>query len=141
MADVNYLILEGRLVNDVELTKKNGKKVSSFSLAVNGYRKGADGGYEPKVDFFNTAIFGSYAEKMTPYLTKGRNVKILGYLSQDRYEKDGKTYSQIAVRVKEINLGAMPGNGKEGGQAEVEAEPYVDPDITPDMYVEGYGEP
>ncbi|MCR4714267.1 MAG: single-stranded DNA-binding protein [Treponemataceae bacterium] len=140
MADVNYLILEGRLVKDAEISDKNGTKVSRFSLAVNGFRKGADGVYDSKVDFFNTAIFGSYAEKMTPYLTKGRKVTILGYLSQDRYEKDGKTNSQTAIRVKEINLGAMPVTGKNSEHAEDEVEPYVGPEITPDMYVEGYGD-
>ena len=114
MADANYLILEGRLVKDAELSvsDKNGTKVTRFSIATNGFRKGADGGYEDKVDFFPLAIFGTYAEKITPYLTKGRKITILGSVSQDTYEKDGTKHSSTVIKVREINLGQTPGTTK-----------------------------
>ena len=131
MADANYLILEGRLVKDAELSDKNRTKISRFSIATNGFRKGADGGYEDKVDFFPLAIFGTYAEKMTPFLTKERKITILGSVSQDTYEKDGTKHSSTVIKVREINLGQTPGTKKD----EPDEAYYEDPD----MYHEDYG--
>jgi len=40
MADMNTVSLTGRMVRDVEVkTTESGKKVASFSIAVNGFKR------------------------------------------------------------------------------------------------------
>ena len=79
--DTNVSVILGRIVRDAEVKEKNGKKYCQFSVAVNTYAKD-----KPVGNFFNLAIFDKYAETIGPYLKKGQQVIVEGYLTQKNIE-------------------------------------------------------
>lgn len=111
MDDINQVTLIGRLTRDAEMKYTNsGTAVSAFAIAVNRRRRNGDD-YEDEVHFFDMAIFGQKAENLHQYLQKGKQVCIQGKLKQDKWEKDGKTHSKIAIEVWTIQLlGSKPEN-------------------------------
>ena len=139
--NVNCVILEGRLVKNAEFSVKGETKLSRFVIATDTTRKTPSGSFEKKADFFPLVVFGNYAEKLTPYLVKGRQVTITGKLVQDSYEKDGEKRSRMEIRVKEVSLGSLPASGNQTEKESPELGDY-DYDAAADMgdYVEGYGE-
>ena len=91
MADFNQIILSGRLTADSEVrVTKTGKRLTSFSLAVNDdYKAGEE--WVKRAYFFNV-LFGG--EKK---LFKGDVVVIEGKMTQEKFEKEGqaKTYYKV----------------------------------------------
>ena len=78
MANINYVLLIGRLTADVELKQTpNGVSVASFSIAVNRrYAKGE----EQQADFINVVAWRNTAEFISKYFTKGSAILIKGSL-------------------------------------------------------------
>lgn len=80
-------IASGNVTKDPQITmSKNGKTIANFSIAVRQDFKTAG---EYKSDFFNCVAFGSTAEYIGNYLTKGNKVLICGRLQNESWEKDG----------------------------------------------------
>jgi single-strand DNA-binding protein len=86
--------IAGRLGRDAVLRDASGTPVLSFTLAVADYKKDA-----PPF-WFDCSLFGTRAEKLAQYLTKGTQVALSGELG--RREHDGKTY--LTVRVDDLTL-------------------------------------
>ena len=92
MADINHLILGGRLVADTEVRMtKSGKKITTFSIAVNDDYKTDE--WVKRSYFFNVIYLG---EKN---LNKGDIVMLEGKITQKKQEKEGqpKYYFQIVA--------------------------------------------
>lgn len=85
---MNKTILLGRLTRDPEQrTTQNEKQVSTFTLAVNRIFE------KDKADFINIIAWNKLSEFTQKYLTKGRQIVVVGRLQVRDYEKDGrKTY-------------------------------------------------
>lgn len=123
MGDVNSVIIEGNLCRDVEIKYANsGTAIASLSVAYNdSYKKGNE--YVKQSHFFDVTAFKDTALGCSG-LTKGTLVHIEGKLSQDRWEKDGKTQSKvkiIAFKVEPINRDNRQ-NPQKTGQGEVQAK-------------------
>lgn len=104
MNDLNSVLLVGRLTKDMELSYTSGGAViGKFSLAVNRSRKNGNGWTE-EVSYFEIKCFGKTAENLKPYLIKGKQVGVIGYLKQDRWEKDEQKFSKITVGAEMIQL-------------------------------------
>lgn len=106
MSDLNDVKLFGRVVKDAELrVTANGMKIAGFSIAVNRTRKDKDGNFVQEGNFFPLSLYGDYAEKMLPHLTKGQKLIVEGFLKQDRWQtQDGKNRSATSVGVSRIHL-------------------------------------
>jgi single-strand DNA-binding protein len=104
MADINHVVLVGRLTRDAEIKYTNsGTAVSKFGLAVNRRRKSGDQWTE-EANFFDCVVWGRVAEALTPYLVKGKQVGVQGELRQNRWEQDGQRRSKVEVNVSNIQL-------------------------------------
>ena len=104
MADVNQVFLIGRLVRDADLRyTTSGKAVSKFAIAVNEKRKIGDK-WEDKADFFEVVVWGQLGESLNQYLTKGKQIAIIGKLTQERWEQDGQNRSKVTVTAYTIQL-------------------------------------
>lgn len=114
MADINSVTLVGRLTRDIEITysKSNNFPIGKFAIAINRRRKNGDQWIE-EANFFDVTVMGTTAEKLRPYLTKGKQVGIEGSLQQDRWEKDGQKFSRVVIIANNIQL--LGGNGVSGG--------------------------
>ncbi len=104
MADINHVVLVGRLTRDAELKyTSNGSAVSKFSLAINRRKKSGDQWTE-EVSFFNVVVWGRVAEALNPYMLKGKQVGVQGELRQNRWEQDGQPRSRVEITAFNIQL-------------------------------------
>ena len=104
MADINHVVLVGRLTRDAELKyTSSGSALSNFSIAVNRRRKSGDEWVE-EVSFFNVVVWGRVAEALSPYLVKGKQVGVEGELRQNRWEQDGQPRSRVEINASNLQL-------------------------------------
>jgi single-strand DNA-binding protein len=109
MADVNHVILIGRLTKDLGSDERsfgyvnNGQARENVSIAVNRNKKSGDQWID-ETSYFDVTIWGKTAENLKPYLTKGKQIAVEGYLKQDRWEKDGQKFSKINIIADNVQL-------------------------------------
>lgn len=91
MNQLNSLIIEGNVVRQPELEEPaSGFKVCRFSVAVNRWYKGKNGNGEEEVSYFDVETYGKMAEVCSKQLEKGRGVRVVGRLKQNRWEDENK---------------------------------------------------
>ncbi len=104
MADVNHVILIGRLTRDAELRyTSGGMAVCKFAIAVNRRRKDGEQWVE-EANFFDVVVWGRTGETINQYLVKGKQVAVEGELRQNRWEQDGKTHSKVEINANNVQL-------------------------------------
>lgn len=102
---LNQVTLSGNLGKDSELRMTaTGTAVLTFSIAVNERRRQQDGTYQDKTSWFDCVMFGARAQDIEPYLRRGTKLSLTGHLNQNKYEKDGRTYSRVEIIVDEVEL-------------------------------------
>jgi single-strand DNA-binding protein len=121
MADINHVVLIGRLTRDAELKyTPQGQPVSKFAVAVNrGVKKGDK--WEEEANFFDIVLWGKRGESLNQYLLKGKQVGVDGELRQERWnDRDsGQSRSKIEIIANDINLlgGGNSGNSENRGSS------------------------
>ena len=136
MSDLNQVALHGRLTRSAELKYLNNEShtaITEFSIANNKSRKADDGSWTSDVSYFDCHIWGKYGEAIQKNLTKGRPVNITGRLKQDRWTRDGKSYSKITVEVSEVDF--LP-TGKTNDQNNAPAENQMPPSTSNEDFPE-----
>ncbi len=104
MADINHVVLVGRLTRNAELKyTNNGSAVSKFGLAINQRRK-KDDQWVDEAHFFDIVLWGKTAESLNQYLVKGKQVGIEGQLRQNRWEQDGQARSKVEIFATNVML-------------------------------------
>lgn len=114
---INRVEISGNLTRDAELRGAQGN-VCALGVAVNDRRKNPQTEeWEDVPNFVDCIIFGSRAEKLQPYLTKGSKVAIAGKLRYSTWEDQasGQQRSRLEVVVDEIEFMSR-GDGNGGGQ-------------------------
>jgi single-strand DNA-binding protein len=128
MADINHVVLVGRLTRDAELKyTATGQAVCKFSVAVNRRRKSGDQ-WVDEANFFDVVLWGRQGESLNQYLVKGKMVGVDGELRQDRWEQDGQNRSRVEIVAANIQLiGGGSGSGAQGGgYAERRGDSYAE---------------
>jgi single-strand DNA-binding protein len=127
MADVNKVILVGRLTRDPETrTFSNGGKVAKFGFAVGSRRKNQQTGQWEDgetmfidCEAFNRGDFGHLADRVEQYLRKGNQVYLEGRLKLEQWDDKttGAKRSKHALIVENMQFlePRSPGDGGEGG--------------------------
>ena len=116
MADINHVVLVGRLTRDAELKyTAGGQAVCKFSVAVNRRRKNGDQ-WEDEANYFDVVLWGRQGESLNQYLLKGKSIGVDGELRQDRWQQDGQNRSKVEIVANNIQLlgGSPGGNGPAG---------------------------
>ena len=118
MADINHVVLVGRLTRDAELKyTAGGQAVCKFSVAINRRRKQGDQWID-EPNFFDVVVWGRQGESLNQYLVKGKQVGIDGELRQDRWEQDGQNRSRVEIVANNLQLlGGGAGNAANGGNS------------------------
>ncbi|MBN2735508.1 MAG: single-stranded DNA-binding protein [Spirochaetales bacterium] len=118
MADINSVVLVGRLTRNIEIKYTNGgMAVGKLGIAVNRRRKQNDQWIE-EASFFDITLWGKTAEALQSYLVKGKQIGVQGELRQSRWEQDGQARSRVEVVATNIQLLGGRGNGPgEGSQS------------------------
>ena len=113
MADINHVVLVGRLTRDAELRyTQGGTPIVKFSIAVNRRKKTGEE-WVDEVSFFDVVFWGKMGESINQYLVKGKQVAVTGELRQNRWEQDGQPRSKVEIIANNLQLlGQAQGNGK-----------------------------
>jgi single-strand DNA-binding protein len=99
------ITIAGNIGRDAELRRtQDGTQVAGFSVAVE-----SRAGREKSTQWFDVSLWGTRADALAQYLTKGSRVCVSGSLGTR--EHNGKTY--LTVRANEITL--MGGGNRDGG--------------------------
>jgi single-strand DNA-binding protein len=120
MADINRVVLTGRLTRDIELrTIPSGTSVAQFGLAVNRSRKNDAGEWVEEPNFFNIVVWGRQGENCANFLHKGSPVTLEGRLQSRSWEtEDGQKRSVVEVVAENVRFtGSREGSGGGGQQS------------------------
>lgn len=103
---MNRVCIMGRLTRDPELRRtQSGTAVTHFSLAVDEDRKDKDTG-ERKAHFFDFVAWGTTAEFVVKYFTKGRMAVVDGRLQTRGWvDNDGNNRKTIEIVAENVYFG------------------------------------
>ncbi|MDR2673072.1 MAG: single-stranded DNA-binding protein [Coriobacteriales bacterium] len=144
---INKAIITGNLTRDPELSATpSGMPVLSLGVAVNDRRKNSSTGeWEDYANYIDCTMFGSRAESVARYLSKGSKVGVEGKLRWHQWEsKDGQKRSKVDIIIDDIeflsprsgsagtdtNYGAARPTAQEPNTPAVEATIPAAPEIT-----------
>ena len=113
---INRVNITGNLTRDPELrATAGGTQVLSFGVAVNDRRRNAQTGeWEDYPNYIDCTMFGTRAEAVGRYISKGSKVAIEGKLRYSSWERDGQRRSKLEVIVDEIEF-LSRNDGSRGG--------------------------
>ena len=121
MNNLNSILIEGNLVRDPELSyTTKGTALCKFTVASNRFYK-QDQEIQKEVSFFDITTWNRLAEVCGEYLKKGRGVRVVGRLKQDRWtDPDGKPHSRVFIIAEHVEFKPQLKNkdGSEGTPAE-----------------------
>jgi single-strand DNA-binding protein len=124
---INRVLISGNLTRDPELrSTASGMPVLGLGVAVNDRRKNqSTGEWEDYPNFIDCTMFGSRAESVSNYLSKGSKVAIEGKLRWSQWERDGQKRSKIEVIIDEIEF--LTARDSSAPAAPLRKEPEIPP--------------
>lgn len=120
------ITLVGNLGNDPEMRyTPSGVPVSTFSLAVNRVWSGQDGQRQEKTTWFRVTAWRRDAELVSQYLSKGRQVLVIGEMEDARpfMGNDGQPRATLEVTARQIRFIGGRGDGAGTGGGDYQREP------------------
>jgi single-strand DNA-binding protein len=139
---INRVNITGNLTRDPELRSTgSGMSVLQMGVAVNDRRKNAQTGeWEDSPNFIDVVMFGTRAESVSRFLSKGSKVAIEGKLRWSSWEDKttGAKRSKVEVVADDIEFMSTRGEGGGGGGAReyaapAKSAPSADPVIEDDI--------
>jgi len=104
MNNLNSVLIEGNLTKDPALSyTKAGTAVTTFSIAVNRQYKSKDD-YKEEVAYLTIESWGKTAENCNEFLKKGRGVRVVGRLKQERWESAGSKQSKVIIVAEHVEF-------------------------------------
>ena len=105
MNNLNSILIEGNLVKDPLLRQTpKGTQVCTLRLASNRYYK-QETGFEKEVSYFEVETWARLAEACYAKGKKGRGVRVVGRLKQDRWnDPEGKLRSKITIVAEHVEF-------------------------------------
>jgi len=103
MNNLNSVLIEGNMVRDplIRSTPK-GTQVCNFSIASNRFFR-QDSNLEKETGFFEVEVWGKLATACSTQGRKGRGVRVVGRLKQDRWTgSDGKSHNKVAIVAEHV---------------------------------------
>lgn len=115
-SNINRVVLTGNLTSDPDLRSlQSGTAVCKLRLAVNTRRKGGDGSWEDKANYFDVTVWGAQGENCARYLAKGRPVAIDGRLEWREWN-DQQGNKRQSVEIVADTVQFLAGGRDDGGQ-------------------------
>lgn len=105
MNSLNSILVEGNLTKDPVLnTTPKGTAVCNFSVASNRFYR-SDDELQKEVSFFDVEVWSRLAERCADELSKGRGVRVVGRLKQDRWQdQEGNPRSRIKIVAEHVEF-------------------------------------
>jgi single-strand DNA-binding protein len=120
MNNLNSILIEGNLVRDPEMSyTPKGVAVCKFTVASNRFYKQEEE-LQKEVSYFDVTTWTRLAEVCGEYLKKGRGVRVVGRLKQDRWtDQEGKGRSKVYIVAEHVEFKPQI---KKDGEPEAEEE-------------------
>lgn len=116
MADINIVVINGRLTTDPKILRTETTTISMFTLAVNN-------GKDQKADFIKCKAFGKVAEVMEKHVGKGQIIGVQGRLKSGQYtNKEGIEIYTTDVNVNQLQIITWGSGEKAGSENEAPDE-------------------
>lgn len=94
---MNIATISGNLTKDIELSQtKTGKHVTRFCLGVRRDKE--------TTDFINCEAWGTVADLLDKYCSKGSKIGVSGKIRNESYEKDGKKVYKTYILVSDVDF-------------------------------------
>jgi single-strand DNA-binding protein len=105
MNNLNSILIEGNLVRDPEYRETaKGTALCKFAIASNRFFR-QDSGLEKEVGYFDVETWGKLAESVNNLGRKGRGVRVVGRLKQERWsDKEGKPQARIVIVAEHVEF-------------------------------------
>ena len=105
MNNLNSILIEGNLVREPTFrSTTKGTALCTFCLASNRYFK-QESGLEKEVGFFEVETWAKLAENCHTLGKKGRGVRVVGRLKQDRWnDAEGKPHSKVSIVAEHVEF-------------------------------------
>lgn len=106
MNNLNSILIEGNVVRSPSLRHTpKGTAVCLLSVAVNRWYPNPAGTFTQEVSFFDVELWGELANQGASSCEKGRGVRIVGRLKQDRWNTaEGKIQSKVKIIAEQFEL-------------------------------------
>ncbi|MDO8880468.1 MAG: single-stranded DNA-binding protein [Coriobacteriia bacterium] len=120
---INRVVISGNLTRDPELKATgSGMSVLKMRMAVNDRRKNAQTGeWEDAPNYVDVTMFGSRAESVSRFLSKGSKLAVEGKLRWSEWETDGQKRSKLEVVADDIEFMSSRDGGSGGYSAPTSA--------------------
>ncbi|MGI8513359.1 MAG: single-stranded DNA-binding protein [Solirubrobacteraceae bacterium] len=142
--NINRVVMTGNLTRDPELRSlPSGMSVCSLRIACNTRRKGQNGEWEDKPNYFDVTVWGAQGENCSKYLSKGRPVAIDGRLEWREWEQDGNKRQATEIIADSVQfLGGRDdaGGGNGNGFTAKSDVPVSESDFQPAPAAGGTGD-
>ena len=114
MNNLNSILIEGNLVKEpVTRTTTKGTANCTFTIASNRFYK-QESGFEKEVSYFDVETWAKLAESCYSKGKKGRGVRVVGRLKQERWNgTDGKARSKVVIVAEHVEFRAEYKKDKE----------------------------
>jgi len=105
MNNLNSILIEGNLVRDPQIRHTpKGTAVCNFTLVSNRYYR-AENGIDKEVSFFDVEVWAKLGESCYKKGKKGRGVRVVGRLKQERWKgEDGKNYAKVVIVAEHVEF-------------------------------------
>ena len=105
MNNLNSILLEGNLARDPELRySPKGTPICTLVVASNRTYKVA-GERTEEVSFIETTTWGKLATVCDEHLKKGRGIRVVGRIKQERWEDpDGNARSKVVIVAEQVEF-------------------------------------
>lgn len=99
MNHLNSVLIEGNAVQSPNFHETpEGTEVCTFTVASSRYCESDGGDKEKRVSFFDVESWGNLAKTCAQTVEKGKGVRVVGRLKQDRWhDESGKKCSKIII--------------------------------------------
>jgi single-strand DNA-binding protein len=113
MNNLNSILIEGNLVKDPQFkANPRGTQLCTFTIASDRFYK-QDAGFQKEVNFFDVESWAKLAENVHNFGSKGRGIRIVGRIKQERWNgSDGTNLSKVVIVAEHIEF--CPEFQKEG---------------------------
>ena len=124
MNNLNSVLVEGNLTRDPELSyTPKGTAKTVLGVACNRYYK-KDDEFVEDASFFDVSVWGRQAEVCEQYLKKGRGVRVVGRLQQDRWQDpEGNPRTKVYIVAEHVEFKPRPKAEGEDSPDQAEVDP------------------
>ncbi len=125
MNQMNQIVVEGNVVRDSTVKETpRGTRVCIVPIATNHYYKDYKGEFQKETAYLDVEAWGeNYANRIVRMATKGRGLRVVGRLKQERWKTaEGKSASKYTIFAEHIDFQPQKPEDKTEADSKTDAE-------------------